>query len=728
MKKLSTLLTFLLISSSLFSQKYKDIFPSIAKASDEEALAIIKSYMIDDLDHPNSNIRLALIYEKRYKESDPITEYERAMANANEAKIRFTKSAAIVTEKEVSKNSGYYAEFSSGFDSKGRLMIEYSNVNQKIRNGYDSAKNFTEKLPAIYEYFTRSVDYHDRAIKLFNELNGQFNSRDKLLLMHNAAINFKLKDLISDYDSSIHNLDQYLAAGKAFDPEHFNQSYTVKNIDTYRLQGLLTSPNFLIENIEIWNYKKWAQEVMREVETDVSSLRTDLNAADLELTKALKPMSPLVSVADYNPYTLDSKLIFNLVKYDNGSLPVSLLKYKQKKQDLIYQLGAINDRDTTGSNEIFLANLGKLIYDAHESDSLLIISNNRVNEENFEKYESYFHTHYNGLPGIKQFIVDEKKLAKDAKQQAVSTMLNILNQSAIDNDQASAYISYKGMKIPKREEVIDLSTLDNLPHTLRTIKNADGSEYASGIIKKKEGLVVVYLVKVDGNGRVAWYKEYAFAEDAASEINILGDMTITPEGCGLMVRTEAGGNVMNTLHYVGENGETIFSNKIALFSYPRRMNYLESTNSFLMIYRGDAAKQVLNKKEETQILSVNILGDINWSQNFEYAGSFSDLLTLGKGFMIIGNYSEIRDVEGKTYRTKINNGQTNGFAARFSPTGKLASLTPIESSTSYHISNVIKVNDKVINLLGNRGSLDSPESKKIHIIVNSGPQILHSDL
>ena len=108
MKNLSAIIILILTATAGSAQRYKDVFPRIAQASDEEALALIKGYLVNDLDHPNCNLRLALIYENRYKTSNPITEYERAMANANEAKIRFTKSAAVVNEKEVRKNSGYY--------------------------------------------------------------------------------------------------------------------------------------------------------------------------------------------------------------------------------------------------------------------------------------------------------------------------------------------------------------------------------------------------------------------------------------------------------------------------------------------------------------------------------------------------------------------------------------------------------------------------------------------
>lgn len=727
MKKISILLVLLLTSSVLLAQKFKDVFPEIAKASDEEALALIKEYLIEDLDHPNCNLRLALIYENRYRNSDPITEYERAMANANEAKLRYTKSAGIINEKEVKKNPGYYADFSTGLDNKGRPIVDYTTVNQKIISGYDSAKIFTAQLPIIYEYFTKSVNFHDKAIKAFNEINGQFNSRDKLLLMHDSNLNFKLEDLISDYDSSIYNLETYLEAAAAFDPVRFDQQYTIRKIDTYGLQGLLTSPNFLIENIEIWDYKKWAQEVMKEADTEISDLRKELNAAEVNLNSSLKSASPKVNITNYSPYEVDSKLIFNLVKYDNQSLPVSLLRYKQHKQDLVHQLGKVNDRDTTESTEAFMVNLGDLLYKSVEADSLLVVSNNRINIDAVAQYENYFTLNYKGLDGVNKFIIDERKMANESKSIAVSEMLSTVNKLEKAKPSSAEYISYRRIKIPLKIEPFSYDSLDAQLKTVKVLENADGSKYLAGIKKKKEDLVIVYLAKANASGKAEWYKEYTFTEEDA-EINNIGDISITPEGCAIMVRSTSAAGVINTLHYVGVDGTIIFSKPIELSTFPRKMSYVESTNAFLMLYKGDQQKQQFKTREPSQVMSINILGDILWSQEYNYAGTIEELLAIGEGFLIIGNYSEINDPDGKSYKTKVTSGQTNAFAARFTKAGKLASVQTIESASNYVVNKVIKVNDRIINLLGNAGTIEEPASQPIHIIINSGPQVLHSDL
>jgi hypothetical protein len=728
MNKLAITFICLVLSSQLLAQKFKDVYPTLVSASDDEALSILKSYMIDDLDHPNSNFRLALIYERRYKASDPITQYERTLANANEAKLRFTKSSAVINEKEVSKNTGYYADFATGFDGKGRPIVDFNTINQKIRSGYDSAKLFSDKMPKIYAYFTNSVNYHDKAIKLYNEINGDFASRDKLLLMYNDNLKAKLEALKVNYDSSIVNLDKYLTASKAFDSKQFNQSYTIKGIETYRLQGLLTSPNFLVKNIEIWDYKTWADNAINEVSRDISSLRNDLNKAELGLNASLKAMSPLTHNTNLTPYKVDNKLIFNLIKYDNKSLPVALLRYKQFKQSLIDQLSIVNDRDTTGAKDIYLIQLGELIYKSKDADSLLQIAERRIELENISKYESYFATHYNGEAGLKQYMAAEKKSAAEALDKGVSQMF--LNLEGSEVKAGPEFLTYRGIKIPTIAKYVNPDSMNTELHTTHIKTSTDGSRYLVGLNKssRKPNHINVFVAKTDERAKVIWYKEFSFTEDKIDPIiNEVGDVAITPEGCAVLVRSKNATGLINRLFYINENGEEIFNKEITKSLYPRKMQYVESTNAFILAHKGAAYKQNHSKKEELELMSINILGDVLWSNSFEYAGNIVDLFNVDKGFMVLGNYSEIKGADGKVFRTKVNTGQTNAFATRFTTTGKLLSLKVMVSTSNYHIDKVVKINDKIINLLGKKSSIDE-DGERLHIIVNSNPEVLHFEL
>lgn len=729
MRKIVIILFITLLALPSLAQRYKDVFPAIANASsDEEALSLIKTYMIEDLDHPNANLRLALIYEKRYKNADPLTQYDRAIANAEEAALRFIKAQAVVDDKDVRKNTGWYANFSTGMDSKGRAVVEFTDVQRKMKNGYDSAKIFIETIPPIYKAFTESVDYYDRAIKLFASINGEYTSLDKLLLLYDEELNQQLEQLKIYYDSSLYHLDNYLALTKAYPIKGYNQSYTIKPIKTYRLEGLLTSPNFLVNNIEIWNYKEWANTVQNSVSSDITNLRQTLEQAEIRLNKELKTIASRNYEAPYEPYRITKKLEFDLRKFDTESLPVALLKYKEFKQELLLKNNLVLDFDSTLSTGIQNVYYGELIYHSLDADSLIKTVNERIDEESIKKYPEYLKTYYSGTEGLKKFVSEEQSLSKSLLSKSVEGIsVNILGQINAEKQEPEFY-SYGRLKIPSK--VTTLKHADSIGNdfiTTQTIKSADGSKYIGGVVKssKTPNPVKTFIIKTDQNNKVSWYHEYELLTDTKkSQTNLLGDLVLTPEGCAFTIHSYNQDSIVNHLLYLDEKGEEIFKQRLSTDKMPRLASYVENTSSFLLTFKGGSLTEDVKNKKEMLILSLNLIGDQLWSKTFDFAGNTIALINTSEGFSIVGNFSAVKNVKGQEIVTKINEGQTNAFVARFDPRGQILSVLTMKSGENYRINRVVKVNDSVINLLGYK----DPSGKSVHLIVNQFNRLIYSSL
>jgi len=84
------LVMFMLIVGSAINvsaQRFKDIYPTLNQADDEQALPMLNAYLKTDLDHPSANLMITMIYDRRYKTANVLTEYEKAIANAQRAKL-----------------------------------------------------------------------------------------------------------------------------------------------------------------------------------------------------------------------------------------------------------------------------------------------------------------------------------------------------------------------------------------------------------------------------------------------------------------------------------------------------------------------------------------------------------------------------------------------------------------------------------------------------------------
>ncbi len=98
-----------LCSASAVGQvKYKDLAEEFPAMTRDELKNELKEFILQDLDHPNANFRLALLYAANYRTGDVLTHYEYAMANAEQV-LRFTKARQLCDQREVERNNEYYA-------------------------------------------------------------------------------------------------------------------------------------------------------------------------------------------------------------------------------------------------------------------------------------------------------------------------------------------------------------------------------------------------------------------------------------------------------------------------------------------------------------------------------------------------------------------------------------------------------------------------------------------
>ena len=173
MKRLLLLVLFF-ISLSLSAQriKYKDLLPMIRTSDEEQSVMLIKEYLQIDAEHPHANFLLAQVYKKRYRRADLLTSYEMAVANAEQAKLRYLKCQTLVSEREVRRNDEYFQ------DSKGS-PIPWAVIEQEMKTSYDSAGIFLQKVPDIYANFTKSVTYFDRTIKNYAAIAGIYKKLNR---------------------------------------------------------------------------------------------------------------------------------------------------------------------------------------------------------------------------------------------------------------------------------------------------------------------------------------------------------------------------------------------------------------------------------------------------------------------------------------------------------------------------------------------------------------------
>ncbi len=715
--------------------KFRELFPLLIGFSTDRQKNELKEYLAFDLDHPNANLRLALIYESNYKKTDPLTDYAFVLANAEQAKIRYLKSKQLVDEHETKRNEDYYAPLFKMYDPKGKPAIQFQPISSKINGGYDSAILFLSKIPPIYKAFTKSVNFYDQSVRIFAGITEEFNTIEDVYLLYDESLESRFTQLKNNYDSSLYYLNKYIELIHEYPIHGHLQTYTIRPVITYRLDGLLTNINFLSDKIELWNYSTWAKQVIKKVNGEVTDMRNKLMISNEKLDETLAKISTS-PISDYPPrYKVDKPLIFNLNNLDRQSAVLSLLEFKTFKQEL-----EIQNRSKSLDTLFSIHNaevVSALLYTNRKADTLIKEFKSRLTAAKVNKHHAFVTRFFGGLPGLDKYAISQQQNINESYVQFGQELRNNLvaiNLTDLNFTNKEGQLKSGRFAVPLTIQPVASASLDQgLLITRFNRKNPDGSAYLGGIFKpdKKKNLIASFLARINPDGRIGWFKEISLPIDSTKvgdAHTYLGPIALTQEGCALLVHSVhvVRGEATNTFIYFNEKGEERMKIKLTGRSYPRFLLYEERSNSFALAFKGTEEKEKYNALESIEMLGINLLGEINWkSEGIQLTGTLSDVMSLSDGYLLTGNYFLLNDQNGTEFRTKISSGECSPYLIKLSTRGKLVFSKPMGTPNSFYLHRIIKINDMSIQLLGHPQTMEAgltslftPTEKVLHIMTN----------
>jgi len=710
--------------------KYKDLYPRLTGLDEDKAITVLNEYLFNDRDHPNANLRLALLYARKYKETDVLKEHF-----AKRTKLMFVKAMALVDEKEVKKNKDY---FTNVIDTIFEKKVDFSLIANRMNNEYFYVNAFLEKLPPIYYNFTKSVISYDRAKILYHGIIRKYRNMKELYLLFDESLDQQLIALKQSYDSTLIYLNNYRALTKEYNIG-YNQVYVVRKIKTYRLDGLITQPNFLVEQIELWNYGQWVDDIHSMMGSAIADLRKDLANNENLLNKSLANISQSNILEATGFVKVDKELIFNLNKYDYLNPLVPLLQYKQNKQDFILKERYLNSLDTSSTIGLNgrLTYFTEMLYETKAADSSLSEIKKRINKEQIKRHEDFLKNYYNGVEGLENYLSAEKSYIKNLFTSVVEKIRTSVIPELKTSDSLKSKIQYKRQALPLY--VVDNpynSILINEFRTTHVKLNSDNSMYIAGvnILDKKINNVEVFVAKISPGKKIEWIKNYDVEIDSAgADANHkVGAMEVTKEGCVVVINSFGfdSATVVNSFVYLDEKGSEIITKRLENDLFPRFINYDENSSSFVLTFWGEELDTSIEEKYYMTAINLTSGGEQLWTSQFSLAGQINNVINLHDGYAFFGNFTYLKDHEGKEYKVNVGEGSTNPFMAKIDFKGNVKKVMPISRNTSLYFTDLYKVNDKNISLFGELGNLyqEQVSSNPFFIITNSKLEIIYSSL
>lgn len=726
MKSKILLLLVLLPFNIIVAQKvkYKDLYPIIAgrQYNDDILLTKLKEYKRLSPEEGNQYYQMGKLYFRRISKFDVLKQLNGAVQVADSGLYYFKRAKEVINEKEVKRKDEYYQDFLKSPDGQTRDKVTIEIVYKDIDYMSSQLRNYKDNIKTIHEHFNLAVDNYYSANEIFTEIYGTYSTFKEMCLLADDEYMAKMLKMDIHFNDAIKNFELYKGDIKKFPIEGYNQDYKLNSIDNYRLHGL-TKSNFLNDDIQLWDYGKWHDEILEYIKSEITPLRATI----IEDEKALNDKYIQISntdIPDESDYRIESDVLLLIKKYDPASFLVDIFKYKESKINLI------NSRILPEQNndfEITASGYANSIIHGRASIRALNKANRDLSEHLIERHKHFFEQYYdNNLPG---FIAAERGIVEPLLNSELSNLKRdfIERKEILGAKRRMAYDSKGNAQIPLFiQDSIDYVAKEGEFVTL-DIHTKKAKSYQSGY-KIEKGNRRSYICYLE-NDSVRWIGYPNINKALQSEAT-----TIASIGNGSVAMIYAYENQdrssgRNVLVEFTNLGKELIQNNIQSDRFPIDIVFTENDNLFTCVYE-DFATTGSNELHSVFINKINQEGVIEWEGKIEIAGEVVSLSAFDDGYLLTCNVNSARNENGEIIKAKSENGR-NIFVAQFSNKGELKSTYMSSYGQAHFASYLVNNMDQHINILGFegvRGELPINEQKLLLIWLDEDLELIDNTL
>jgi len=704
-KKILVLL--LIISVSLVANaqrkvKYKDVYDLILTGNNEKSYSLLLEYQKQEPEFINTYFQLGLISFNWAKNYDPLTNIEMVEQFIYNTNLYFglAKGKLQNDDRDVKKNKDYYMNVDI---LKQIDKIEYIDVNNFLTQKIEEIKKYDINAHLIADNFNQSIEHYNKCTQIYMEINKANSKIKDIYLEPSSDLNLKIEQIISSYDSAMYFFERYKSAIKNYPIKYYNQTLLIKQIETYRLDGL-TNSNFLEPTILIWDYKTWAQNLKFVLEKNIENLRYEISTKNTELLTKENSLNSVKGYSDnYVGIAVDEKLSFKIEKYDYQSIITSLFNYRYSKIGLIVQtkqnFNNYLDTTTNLTNELRAKDYYQTLNLYKTTDSLLTILQNRTIDKNIKKYDVFFSAYYAGITGIKKYPETE---AKNIKTLFTNSLDNLKKSTILDK---KVFVSDTTLlKFNDAVFNVKIKTPDYKKdaakkyYTTQITKNKTGEYCLAGYLQQSNG-AQMFIAKADKNKTVTWYKTIpiTYAYESASLLKPIEN------GFLLVSHSQNGNSHKNTIYKYDNIGSQTLKLDLAQNKIPQYIKYDDINENFIVAYKGLEYNKLESKSDTLIIEKINAISKlVEWKKEISLVGNIFDIIKTDTIYNIFCNFATYKDIDGTTKISSTGNktSATNVLIMQITESGKLLKITPINSTNPFFGISASKIDSETINIVG----------------------------
>ncbi len=716
---------------SSFAQKkldYKDVYDVVLSKNNEKAYTLLLAYQKQEPDFANTYFQLGLIAKQWAKEFNPFTEFVYTKFFIYNTKLYFNL-AKFKLEKEKKKNINYYTNIRIATENK-KLSVD--DITEFIEEQVEEIKIYEENIIQIITYFNKSSDKYNECVDIFMDINREYSKIKNIYLTQEKEFLLKTEQLESNFDSTIYYFEQYKNATDKYPIAGYDQKYILKDIITYRLDGL-TNSNFLENNFSLWNYKKWVRKVKETKDVNVSENRNDIFSIDSLMKSKINQLSKSNFSDSLKPYKLNEKLVYKIEKFDNNSLLVKLFKLNETKINYL-TLVKKTVNDTANSDKFSLFQYAQYCNILREnkiiSDSLNKNFRISINAEQIRKYKNFYLSEYNGMTGLKDYAYRQELFFQEKQDAVFKNLKKKLFETEYDIKNGT-FFYYNKLTDIKKAFVNKQNINANEYYISDFIIDKNNKLTLSGFYKTKKGNLAGFTGQTENMKKFKVFKKSNISDTS----DIINTLIEDFKGGYFTIETSIGKSIVNTLIKYSAKGQIIMKKKLPYNKVPRIMKFDDINNSLIIVFNGYKIDVLKTDDDEQIIYRLNLDDDLqSYAINIKAKAYIFDIIKMDTRIFLFSNYLSYIDLTGNEHVSSAGNSmqETNILLTIISGDGFVEKHVTVKKDKAFFGTKAIKLNSNTINVLGyfspyiNKNYDVLTEKELYYLIINSDAEILYS--
>lgn len=419
------------LASQVFAQKvkYKDLFVLLNAKQYDQAEPFLRKYLAENDDNPNAFLFMGIIFQEKAAANDVLKETDILQSNLDSALLFYDKAYKGLDEKEIKRNDEYYQAYNRRDLRTGKFGVKLSDVQFDLEKRIEALKARKQLVKDLRSSLDASESLYLKAQFLYKDLQLKYGNVKSLSLRSDETTINDLKRIVSVFDSSAAAFKSYKTVSGKMGKTGYNQEWTLKGIKDFTKEG--TSPaDFKQDGMEVWDYKNWAESTVTNIETDITPMRDQLVARDIEINKLREKIkSDSISVKNDLVKLADPKLYAQLKKYDPDPLPIDV--FGMKIAELSYLSQVIEHKPFRDSADVKLQinSVKSELKEINKLDSVTEKLSARNFDEDVKDYNNFITSAY-GTPTVLKSLVkttnDFSAREKNRKQDELTVYENAL--------------------------------------------------------------------------------------------------------------------------------------------------------------------------------------------------------------------------------------------------------------------------------------------------------------